>query len=141
VSYAYNPENNNVNQLPTLAENVNPTTGIGIVVKKNPGSPNTAYRLVGPDSHGTWTIDSSTMPAGNYNIVVTVQAHAVNTKGTGSTRMTSSTGASMANASAALPAKTMLLTFHFVVDDKGNMTMDSRMPPTVTAAPPREPTQ
>lgn len=134
TSFAYNPANGNVNQLPTPAENISPTTGIGIVVKKNPGS--SAAPVSGPDSHGAWTIDPSTMTAGNYNIVVTVQAHAINTKGTGVAGRTTSSSTSMTSASAAkaLPAQTMLLTFHVVVDSKG-MTMDPKMQPTATVAP------
>ena len=80
-SFAYNPVDGNINQLPTPAENVNPTSGIGVVIKRSPGQ--NYSRVSGPDSHGTWTIDPSTMPAGNYEIVVTVPAHAINTKGTG----------------------------------------------------------
>ncbi len=43
-SWLYDPATGGLNQLPTPEENANPTTGIGIVVKKNPGS--SEYRLV-----------------------------------------------------------------------------------------------
>lgn len=140
TSYAYNLADSEINQLPTPTENTNPIGGIGIVVKKNPGS------SAGPScrevSAGTWTIDPSSLTTGNYNIVVIVQAHAVNTKGTGANRMASS--ASMTSASStttALPAKTMLLTFHVTVDSKGNMRSDSNMAPTATVAPSTMPTR
>ena len=50
------------------------------------------------------------------------------------------TGTASATATVSLPKQPMLLTFHVVVDGKGNVTMNRRMQPTVTAAPPREPT-
>ena len=112
-----------------MVENVNPNTGIGVVVKKNPGS--SAARLTA-NSDGTKFNMPDTMDPGNYDIVVSVPAHAVNTKGTGAqnVRMSSTaTGASMTSASASksLPAQTMLLTFHVVVDAKGKLRLDSNV--------------
>lgn len=133
TSFAYNPANGSVNQMPTPAENLNPVQGVGVVVKRNPGS--SAARVTG-NGNGTWAIDPSTLTAGNYDIVVTVQAHAVNTKGTGGVqgRMASSDASASASATATLPAKTTNVTFHVTVDAKGNMRIDPSMAPTATAA-------
>ena len=131
VSWAYDPGTGTITQLPQVVENVSPNSGIGIVVKKNPGTAGT-HRLTA-NSNGTTFDLPETMDPGNYDIVVTVPAHAVNTKGTGAqnVRMSSTaTGASMTSASASksLPAQTMLLTFHVVVDAKGKLRLDSNVP-------------
>ena len=146
VSYAYDPATSTVTPLPTPMYNSNPIGGIGVVIKKNPGG--SAERMpspvtVDPTYPNLYHFASSIAP-GTYDIVVTVQAHAINTKGTGGQngRM-AATGASMTSASAttALPAKTMLLTLHIIVDAEGNKTMNPKMPPTVTTAAPMVPTQ
>lgn len=137
ASYAYNPANGNVNQLPSPEENANPTSGIGVVVKCPPpkGPCSAATRTV-PLTNGVGSLSPFMPEAGTYTVVVTVQANAINKKGTGAPNRTSS-GASMTTSSAtkALPAHTMLLTFDVVVDSKGNMTMDPKLQPTATVAP------
>ncbi len=79
-TWAYDPASGSITQLPQPVENVSPTTGIGIVVKKNPGS--SAVRL-SPSPDGMTFALPDTMDSGNYDIVITVPGHAINTKGTG----------------------------------------------------------
>jgi lactate dehydrogenase-like 2-hydroxyacid dehydrogenase len=38
TSWRCDPATGTVTQLPTVAENTNPNSGIGVVIKKNPGS-------------------------------------------------------------------------------------------------------
>ncbi len=86
-SWAYDPATGGLNQLPTPEEQSKPIGGIGIVVKKNPGS--SAARVTG-DGNGGFALPTDLTP-GNYDIVISVPAHAVNTKGTGSVRMAGAT--------------------------------------------------
>ena len=99
VSWAYDPAAGTITQLPEPAENLSPTQGIGVVVKKNPGS--SAARVTG-DGNGGFALPTDLTP-GNYDIVVSVPAHAVNTKGTGANRMASTT------------SKPATITFHVIV--------------------------
>lgn len=100
-TWAYDPASGTITQLPQVVENTNPTTGIGVVVKKNPGS--SAARLTANSDGMTFDLPDA-MDPGNYEIVITVPVHAINTKGAGSGNRTI--------ASASWPAT---LTFHVVV--------------------------
>ena len=101
-SWAYDPSTGSLNQLPTPEENLNPTTGIGIVVKQPPAS--SAHRT-NSDGNGGFTLPTDLTP-GNYDIVISVPAHAINTKGTGGVRMAGGTSGG---------SKPATLTFHVIV--------------------------
>ncbi len=79
VSWAYDPATGTITQLPEVVENTNPNSGIGVVVKKNPGS--SAARLIGDLDGTTFDVPAATYP-GNYDIVSRSRT-AINTKGTG----------------------------------------------------------
>lgn len=127
TSYAYNPANGNVNPTPQQSVDSVPIKGTVVKGGKNPGGNYTAQRVI---NDAVWAINPA-MTAGNYNIVVTIPANAINVKGTGASNRTAS-GAS--TSATTLPAKAMDLTFHITVDAKGNMRIDSSMAPTATAA-------
>ena len=103
-SWAYDPAAGSLNEVPTPEEQSKPIGGIGIVVKKNPGS--SEHRPTG-DSDGGFTLPTDLTP-GNYDIVISVPAHAVNTKGTGAI------GRSMAGGTSG-GSKPATLTFHVIV--------------------------
>jgi hypothetical protein len=115
MAYAYDPATGGFTTVtPIPAENTNPTTGIGIVVKKNPGQ--SQYR-VAPDSSGGTFAFPSTMAIGNYDIVITVPHNAINTKGTGCTRVGCNKGAT--------------ITLHVSVGAKGNLRVTEGTLPAV----------
>jgi hypothetical protein len=119
ASWAYDPATGGLNQLPTPEEQSKPLAGIGIVVKKNPGS--SAARFTA-SSNGTTFDLPATMDPGNYDVVISLPAHAVNTKGTGTTRMAGgSSGGS----------KPATITFHITVTS----TCESNQQPTPAATP------
>ena len=93
TSWRCDPTSGSVTQLPQPVENANPTSGIGVVVKKNPGS--SAARVTA-DSSGRFMLPSG-MSEGNYDIVITLPAHAVNPEVTGaaSARVAASKGATI----------------------------------------------
>jgi hypothetical protein len=100
-SWAYDPASGGLNQLPTPEEQWKPISGIGIVVKKNPGNPSPANAI----GDGGFTLPTDLTP-GNYDIVISVPAHAISTKGTGSVRMAGGTSGG---------SKPATLTFHVIV--------------------------
>jgi len=68
------------------------------------------------------------MPPGTYDVVISLPLHATAARPT-------------RGMSASANAPNVTLTFHLVIDAKGNMAMDPRQRPTVTGAPSREPTE
>ncbi len=118
AAYAYDPASGGLAPLtPVPAENTNPIGGIGVVVKKNPGTGSGAERMA-PDASGGVFAFPSSMEPGNYDITVTLPAHAVNTKGTGSTnRVMASKGAA--------------ITLHVTVDSKGDIRVNHSTLPLV----------
>lgn len=110
TTYAYDPSAGTLNQLPQPMYNTNPNSGIGIVVKKNPGS--SAARTV-PLDGGIGDLTPYLEGDGTYNLVVTVHAMAINTKGSGAQngRMAVSSASSGAMVSSGLPKVPMELVF------------------------------
>jgi hypothetical protein len=109
TSYAWGPKGDTLNQVPTPAENVNPTSGIGVVVKKNPGS--SAARTVPLDGDGIGDLTPDLDGDGVYDIIVTVAANAINSKGTGANRMASSSASMAAPATSGMPKHAVDLVF------------------------------
>ena len=130
TSWAYNPAHGSINQMREPSAYSVPIKGTVVKGGKNPGG-NYVNMIV--DANGTAQFPA-TMAAGNYGLVVTVPAHAINSNGAGARngRM-ASVHSSSASPTTALPTKPVQLTFHVVIDAKGNMTMDPKMPPAVAA--------
>lgn len=106
ASWAYDPSSGGVSQLPSTVDNLNPIGGIGIVVKKNPGG--SAERVIGDLNGDGVATFMPNIPPGSYDIVISVPAHAINTKGTGTTG-----GRTMAS-------KPATLTFPIIVSPASN---------------------
>ncbi len=107
AAYTYDPESGVFAPMTTEPqENHNPIGGIRLVVKRNPGG--SAERMVGEtNGDGIYAFPSS-MEVGNYDIVMTMPAHAINLKGT-------------AAANRAMVFNGAAIVLYVAVDSKGNI--------------------
>ena len=125
ASYAFTA-NNSLSALPNADQESRPFPGVAVIVEKIPGPP-LASRAIIPDARGLRHLGGR-MPAGTYDVVISLPLHATAARPT-------------RGMSASANAPNVTLTFHLVIDAKGNMAMDPRQRPTVTGAPSREPTE
>ncbi len=125
ASYAFTA-NDRLNTLPKADQESVPIPGVALMIEKVPGPPS-ASRAIIPGARGLRSLGSRVAP-GAYDVVILLPLNAAATKATRGRAASPNTG-------------NVTLTFHIVVDAKGDMAMDPRQPPTVTGTAPREPTQ
>ena len=120
-TYAYDPASGTINPIPQQSVEGAPVKGLTVKGGKNPGG-NVAGRVIGDfDGDGVATFESN-LPAGNYDIVITVPPHAINTKGAGANNRSMAGGKSGGS-------KPATLTFHAIVTSTCASTKEPKATP------------